>query len=234
MYAFDFEGHGRSPGLRGDIREVDYAVEDIQMVIRDIKQQFPETPLLVGGHCMGGMLSILAAQKMSDSIDGLMATAPLLDFADEIPKVVQETAKYVTSMAATFPILSLDFQHLGSEDAVQELLDDELVYKGKLRARMVSQVNKYGRAARESVKKFQKPIWIMHGDHDTLANPDVIRRLQGEIVNERSEITLLSDQLHMMLHGTHWKEITSSMSEWIYDAIVRITPVKSMNYRDRK
>lgn len=218
----DFEGHGHSPGLRGDIKKIEFAVEDMLMVRRELASKFPEVPIVIGGHSIGGLIAAHTVFQYPDSFEGLIMTAPLLGFASNVPRIVQETAKYVNSMAATFPIMTLDYDRLGSTEAMERMHGDELVHQGKLRARLVAQVHEFGEKIAEAMKNdFPVPFWIGHGDADAFADHQKSLEIKNESDDERSFVSIYQSELHFLLHDKNGGMIRKDIKNWVYDAIIR-------------
>src|SRR4051794_38704045 len=55
--AFDLRGHGASGGRRGDTR-FEAAFADIDRLLADAADRYPERPLFLYGHSLGGLLVI--------------------------------------------------------------------------------------------------------------------------------------------------------------------------------
>jgi len=229
MVSYDFEGHGRSPGLRGDIKDIDAAAEELKMAGVELNRQYPDIPVLVGGHSIGGLIAGVAAARYTEEFAGLLMTAPLLGFASNIPGVVQETARYVTSMAATFPILSLNFEELGQKSIIKEFEKDDLVHLGKIRARLISQVHEYGSKLAKQLKAgLPIPFWLGHGDGDAFADHRISSEIMDENIDENSTVNIYPDRLHFLLQGDNWQNICQDMLEWTNSHVIESYKVDSI------
>jgi len=62
VLALDFQGHGRSGGMRGDIGSLEQTIAD---VVGAIREQRRPVPLIVVGHSLGSMIAFLAAHKLA-------------------------------------------------------------------------------------------------------------------------------------------------------------------------
>lgn len=216
MVGYDMEGHGRSPGLLGDIKDIDATAEDLRMVVGELKRQYQNVPVIIGGHSIGGLIAGITASRYPDEVDGLILTSPLLKFASNIPGIVQETAKYVNSMAATMPIISLDFNELGQQPIIDEFKNDNLVHWGKIRARLISQVYEFGNKLATQLKTgLPIPFWLGHGDVDAFANHQISSEIKDENINENSNVNIYQDGLHFLLHENNWQEVVEDMINWI-------------------
>lgn len=215
VFAFDMEGHGGSEGLRADVREFSYYVDDTIQFFHGVEEHFTDRPHYLVGHCMGALVAAEAAQRLNDSIAGILMSAPLFTFAREVPKVVQQTASYVSALAATFPIMSLDMERLSCDrEVLHDFLNDPLTCTGKLRARMASHLIEGGKKALQFVRKAQKPTWIGHGTDDELADPRTVEELQNEQLKNLS-VQLYKEYRHFLLQDPGWERVADDMVKWI-------------------
>ncbi|MCM1267325.1 MAG: alpha/beta hydrolase [Bacteroidales bacterium] len=79
-------GHGRSYRLGSDEKDLslvhvdDYMryVEDLLLVCRTAAQEFPDLPLYLYGHSMGGGIAAAAAAKAPELFSGLVLSSPMI------------------------------------------------------------------------------------------------------------------------------------------------------------
>ena len=58
VFAWDLRGHGRSSGQRGYVESFDEFEKDLRIVVAKVKESCPETPLILFGHSMGGLITL--------------------------------------------------------------------------------------------------------------------------------------------------------------------------------
>lgn len=215
VYALDYEGHGKSSGLRCDVREFSYYVDDAQQLYQAVRDAHDDQPLYIFGQCIGALVGIQLARRIQEDVSGLILSAPMFKFAPEVPKIVQDTAGYISAMAATFPILSLDYSTFSREETVvQAFLEDELNCKGKLRARMVSHIIEQGRKSWKVLQELDLPVWIGHGSDDEFADPASTEALLDS-EKENLKVNLFDGHKHFLLHEQGSDRILGSVCEWI-------------------
>lgn len=79
VYSLDLRGHGRSDGKPGDVDYIGQYADDVADVVRAIKQEKPNSKILIAGHSMGGGISLrYAMNENSPSVDGYLMFAPQL------------------------------------------------------------------------------------------------------------------------------------------------------------
>ncbi|GIX93316.1 monoglyceride lipase [Caerostris darwini] len=87
VFGHDHVGHGRSDGPRALINDVHELVEDSLMHIQRIRKQYPNLPLFLCGHSMGGAVAVFLAFQVP--VNGMALIAPAL-------AVNPETATFFT------------------------------------------------------------------------------------------------------------------------------------------
>jgi len=78
VFGPDHPGHGLSQGERLVIEDFDAVVNDVGNVVASVRCQYPDLPLYVVGHSMGGMIATRYVQLNSGEVRGLVLSAPLL------------------------------------------------------------------------------------------------------------------------------------------------------------
>lgn len=100
--AVDLYGHGESPGRRGHIRdfEADHlgAVDDM---IRRVEREWPDTPLVLVGHSLGGLIVARWAQRrvFAGRLRGLVLMAPFVEPRLPIPAWKRAAARLLGRLA---------------------------------------------------------------------------------------------------------------------------------------
>ena len=74
VYTLDHEGHGKSGGTKGNIVAMSGVLDDFDHLRRTAHDQYPDLPLVVLGHSMGGLIAL--DYLVSKGQDGVTAAAP--------------------------------------------------------------------------------------------------------------------------------------------------------------
>lgn len=206
VYGPDHAGHGHSEGERALVEDISKIVEDLHAVMTRAHANHPRCPAVLIGHSMGGLISLVYAQKHADSLDALVlsgpvlatnpALAPLLDL-DEIPDVPIDPA-----------VLSSD------PEVGQRYADDELVYHGPFKKPTLIAMASAVQAIPHGASVGDLPVLWMHGKLDQLVPVDTTRpvvervcgrleqrlypKAQHEIFNEINKDEVLDDMISFL------------------------------------
>lgn len=77
VFRYDQIGHGKSGGKRGFMKSTDDLSENLKIIVNRIKSEYPDFPVFVIGHSMGGETVLLYAAKYPHTVDGLVVTDPV-------------------------------------------------------------------------------------------------------------------------------------------------------------
>ncbi len=76
VYAMDHRGFGRSGGLAGHIDDYHTYVEDICVVVAEIRRRHPEAAIYMLGHSMGSIFATYFAAKYGSMLTGVLFLNP--------------------------------------------------------------------------------------------------------------------------------------------------------------
>lgn len=78
VFGNDHAGHGKSAGERVLIEDFEKIVEDVRLVVQGAQSRFPDLPVVLIGHSMGGMIAARYAQRFPQDLRALVLSAPVL------------------------------------------------------------------------------------------------------------------------------------------------------------
>lgn len=106
VYTPDLRGHGVDPQRRGDIDYIGQFEDDLADLIIGIKQDSPESKIIMGGHSSGGGLAIrFAGGQYGEQADAYLLLAPFIFY--NAPTTRQNAGGWATPYTARIIGLSL-------------------------------------------------------------------------------------------------------------------------------
>ena len=172
LFSFDHRGHGRSGGARGHISSIDDFLNDIDFLLEKARTRYPNLPILLYGHSLGGILVLNYTLNRKPDIKGVIATSSGLRTALEEQPVKIMMAKILGSIIPTTAIASgLDPKAISrDETVVQTYLKDPLVHD-KVTLGFGKVMLGVTRWTLDNAKDFPLPLLLMHGKNDAIAYP---------------------------------------------------------------
>ena len=80
VYRYDARGHGKSGGKRGFVNSYWEMVDDLRVVVQLAKKAYPNVPVFILGHSMGGHVAALYGTKYPNEVRGIILAAGVLRY----------------------------------------------------------------------------------------------------------------------------------------------------------
>ncbi|MHA1266612.1 MAG: lysophospholipase [Candidatus Helarchaeota archaeon] len=221
FYILDYRGHGRSEGKKGDIKDFQSYIDDLDEFLRFIQQQYPAKPLFLMGESMGGIVSLNYVAQNPRRVQGLIEFAPAVRF-------------HLRSFSITdlFKALGWFFIHLvrpgkcvikvkgqekmGIRNPLHQQYDFENPYHlEKVSPRYFLQINKYSKKAYKIGEEISIPIIIFQGEADKAVSVEGVQAFFRTISSEDKELLLIPEAYHVLFTDPAFQEYWDKVRNWI-------------------
>lgn len=206
-HAYDHRGHGRSAGRRCHVDRFDEYLEDLALVLEQVRAERAGDPAFLIGHSMGGLVVATFTRERKPDVSGVVLSGAALALPEGNSRI-----RLARLMRAILPRLrldaGLDLQGLSTDPRVIEAyLADPLVERkmtASLAAELLGAVERTG----PNGSDVAPPLLVLHGGDDPICPPDGSERfaaaaregrfvrypgLRHEIFNEPSHRDVLHD-----------------------------------------
>ncbi len=182
--AWDHIGHGHSDGQRGHIHNYEQLLFEIDLAVNKAKEYFPNVPIILYGHSMGGSIVLNHAIRRCCSVDAIISTSPWLRLTKHVSPILDNTVTVLNYIAHYLPFKSplnpLEISHL--EDEVAKYKEDKLIHN-RITPRLYVSIRRAGLYALKYAKRIKTPILLMHGEADQItsfeASKEVSKKIDG-------------------------------------------------------
>ena len=198
--ALDHRGHGRSAGPRGHCLDFHELVSDLRTLADMAAEWWAETPRLLFGHSMGGLIAFLYLLRHPETVRAGALTGPAFRVPDQAPRSVQRIAILLGRVAPRLTLKSkLDQTALARDPAVgQAYVKDPLVHRaatvGFFRAIKAAQA-----IARIEAPKLKVPLLILQGDADRIVDPAGAADIAARLTSPH-QLIMLPGYFHELLN----------------------------------
>ena len=215
VYAHDFRGHGRSDGPRGYLqRWADY-LHDLTQSFLQCRQTYPELPVILWGHSLGGLIALDAVIQAPTSFSGLILSAPAVGKTGVSPFLfaLGQVLSWV------WPRFSRDLgfdPRACSRDSeiVRQYLADPLRHT-RGTARLSTEFQKAQIRVLEELAEIQIPTLVMHGGGDRITNPKDSVRLYESLRMEDRQLIQYPHAYHELFLDINKDQVIRDMTRWI-------------------
>ena len=210
VYRFDFRGHGRSDGPRGDVQSFQDYLIDVDAAVEHARKAFPALPLFLIGHSMGGLVAAAYAAEHPGSVDGGVTTGaavrlmPALDF-------LKGCSRYSHGERGDerFSFVMPYWQEEGAEAWREDrfMLDSVTV---RLAGRVWIQGADW---FAPRVKDVTAPLLILHGEEDCLVPPEASKWFYESVSSQDRTLNLYPKRGHLLLGG--YSDVLDDIAAWL-------------------
>lgn len=216
VFCLNHQGHGLSEGRKGYIGCFATYAADLSSFIVEMSAKYPDIPVFLLGHSMGGTIAIDYCLKNHDKIGGLILSAPALQTGKSIKKWQLLLTKILATIAPKAGVDRLDSSVISKDQAVVAAYrNDELVYTGKLSARLCLEMLKTMQALPRETVKIRLPVLIMHGAEDRLISPAGSLKIHEMIGSEDKTLKIYQGLYHEIMNEPEKDMVYEDILEWI-------------------
>lgn len=172
VLAIDVRGHGLSDGKRGYTPSYEILLLDIEELLKAARAEYPDLPMTLFGHSMGGnLVANFVKTKTTSELSGFILSSPFFDVAFDPPKwkvkLANMVGKLLPGLVQSNEIevgaISRDLKE------VEKYQEDPLVHN-RISVRLFLELIKNGKAVIENDKALKIPGLHYHGDADRLVS----------------------------------------------------------------
>lgn len=213
VFRYDQLGHGESDGTRGFMKSPDDLSENLKVMVDYVKDNYPDLPLFVMGHSMGGETVLLYGAKHPQTVDGLIVTDPASFLEDQ-----------EIGLASILPVQG------NSTDVIPNVIgggldsDPRVLEKYKNNPQVLHNLTVgiendalYNGALylRDNIDKIVDPILFLHGLADGVVSYRDSMKAYTKISSKDKELHVYPFLMHEILNEPSRKwDIYKEINEW--------------------
>ncbi|MBM7565033.1 alpha/beta hydrolase [Paenibacillus sacheonensis] len=171
VFGFDQVGHGRTEGKRGHTKSYIALMDGVDAMLAETKRRYPDKPLFLYGHSMGGNVTLNYVLRRKPDIAGVIVTGPWLRLAFNPPPLQLIIARVVNRL---FPSYTNDRpmvgDHLTSDPVMVKRYQEDELGHGAITARFFLSVQGAGLWALKHASEWRVPLLLMHGGSDKVTS----------------------------------------------------------------
>jgi alpha-beta hydrolase superfamily lysophospholipase len=170
VYAIDHWGHGKSDGTPGFVPRFSAFTDGMAELLTLVEVNHGETPRLLLGHSMGGLISTLFLIERQSAFAAAALSGPAIVPGAPPSRFTIWISRFLSRFFPRLGVLALDANGVSRDPAVVSAYRaDPLVYTGKIGARLGKEFMDAMAAAQAGAPRITLPILLQHGEKDSLA-----------------------------------------------------------------
>jgi len=215
VYAVDHAGHGRSPGVRGNIGSMAGVVAGVDELARFAQSRHPATPTFVYGHSFGGLVALQYVTGDPVPLRGVVVSAPAVDTSAAHP-VQTKLATVLSRVAPNLGALALDAETVSRDpDVVRDYRTDPLNFTGKMRARTGAEILQTVQGLEPRLARLTLPLYLLHGSADRLVKPSATDWVMARATAAEVTVRRWPGLYHEPHNEPEKAQVLDEVVEWI-------------------
>ncbi|KAL2621134.1 hypothetical protein R1flu_001339 [Riccia fluitans] len=225
VYGIDYEGHGKSEGLQCYIPKFDQLVADCEAYFKSIteREEYVDKPRFLCGESMGGAVAILVSKRDPSFWSGLVLVAPMCKISEKIkpPPVVTAILKRMCRVIPTWRIVpTRDVIDNAFKETVkrEQIRSNPFAYQGQPRLLTALEMLKASEKVEANLSKIFLPFLCLHGEADTVTDPEVSKSLYNESISLDKSLKLYPGMWHGLTTGEPDQNVEivfRDITEWL-------------------
>lgn len=221
LFGADLRGHGRTEGPRGHFPSIEAVFLDIDSLIEQAHKLYPNLPLILYGHSLGGILVLYYGLKQKPNIKGIIASSPGLHTALEEQPVKVLAAKILGSLIPSVTIPSgLDANAISHDKKVVEIYNNDPLVHNKMSLGFGKIMLGVIQWTLEHACEFSLPLLLMHGKADSIAYPSSSIEFASKL-NKKCKLVLWEGAYHELHNEPEKAEVFKTMTGWINEQLIK-------------
>ncbi len=217
-WAFDYRGHGRSPGRRGHVQHFRLYTDDLDAALATVRREFARLPVALLGHSQGGLVVADQVLRRPAGVSGMVLSSPFLGLnPDRRPSALLAAAAQVLSRVA--PTLSFDnsvgSEYISHDPAVVAAYDADPLVNHRVSARWFTTTLEVLEDVNRRAPTLSVPALVMQSGDDHLVDPAATRDWAARAPAGLVEYVEWPGLYHEMFNETVHETVLARAEVWL-------------------
>lgn len=211
VFGPDHLGHGQSQGERVLIEDFESVVDDLHHAVTSVCKSFPDLPLVIIGHSMGGMIATRYVQRYGNEVRALVLSGPLLGEQTQISEMYK---------LAEIPDTPLDITTLSRDPEVGlHYQADPLVWHGPFKRATLGAIGNMLTLIHNGPGFGSLPTLWLHGEGDRLVLVEESQQTLNKLRGSDFDRELYSGAQHEIFNEINRDEVLRRVGGFIVRAL---------------
>lgn len=211
----DLPGHGRSGGPRG-FTSFDEISGEIDHLLTEIRQRYPEKPVFLYGHSMGGAAVLDYVLRRRPALRGAIVTSPGLAAGESVAAAKVFLAKVMARVMPAFSMSNgLDRNNLSHDQAVIEAYQRDPLVHDRISARLGFDILTRGEGLIEQAKDFPVPLLLMQGSADHIVSAAAVSRFAAAVPPDKLTFQMWEGLYHELHNEPQNEQVFQTILNWL-------------------
>ena len=224
VYGVDHVGHGKSSGTRVYVERFEDYTDTLKIYFDMVRHWQPEKPVFLVGHSMGGLIGAVYLLDHQAELTGAVLSGPAVKVHDTVSPAFIFVGKLISVLMPKLGLIGLEAEGVSRDPAVvQAYVNDPLVCRGKVTARLSAELVKAIRRVAAEATKITLPILILQGTADRLVDPKGAQMLYDAVNSVDKTIKIYDGLYHEVYNEPEHGQVLGDVKAWLETHLSRRT-----------
>jgi acylglycerol lipase len=208
VFGIDYEGHGKSDGIRCYIKSFEDIVNDCATFFKSVAErvEYREKARFLYGESMGGAVALLIHRKQPNYWSGAVLVAPMCKITEELkPRpLVLSILWTLTAIIPTWKLMpTQDISEMAIKDPNKrtEIGANPYVYRGRPRLKTAFELLMTSLDIEKRLDEVRLPFLVLHGEDDKVTDSSVSKLLYASSKSLDKTLKLYPNMWHGLTYG---------------------------------
>ncbi len=217
-----------APDLRGhkkekvDIKKFDLYVQDSLDVLKWIREHYPQKPIYIMGHSMGGLIATIMGLKFPtkmEEIKGFVFSSPYYRNAVKVAKILEVLSGFLAFILPKMKVPTEDFVDFLTHDeeiTKRHREDENKGLRGKfVTVRWANEILKAQKYVDKHISEWKFPAYYVLSGQDKLTDTPAAKQMISRIKSDLVKLRIEPDNYHENFNELNREEIFKDIFEWM-------------------
>jgi alpha-beta hydrolase superfamily lysophospholipase len=216
VLAFDFRGHGLSPGRRGVVRRYDELCDDLRAALAWVETERPGLPRFALGHSNGGLVVLRGVVDGGLDVAGMVLSNPALRVASPVPRWKLGVGRVLRRVAPRVTLdTAVDLATLTRDPAMIAARRDDSLRHSRINGPLFFGLVEGGRAIHRRAGEITTPVLLVLGESDPLIDSAFTSAVFDRLGSPDKSRVTFPEALHEPLNDLDRAAVLDVVSGWL-------------------
>ena len=219
MIGGDLPGLGRSKETRGHISDFNQYLEKVDQWLDFVKKEYPDQPIFLFGHSMGGLIVLRYLQERAEELSGVIVTSPAIRLGMKIPAWQVKLAEIMVKIWPTLRLKSgIKAEQLTHDEAIVKANQVDPLVQGKVTIQWFFEFQKSIQefwAEVDFLKDLDFRLLYLQAGEDALVDPQASKDFVREMQSDKIDFHFLPGLYHEVLNEVDREKYLKMIVDWI-------------------
>jgi acylglycerol lipase len=216
VYGVDHVGHGKSSGTRVYVERFEDYTDTLKTYFDMVSRWQPAKPVFLVGHSMGGLIGAVFLLGHQAELTGAVLSGPAVKIQDNVSPAFIFVGKVISVLMPKMGVIGLEAEGVSRDPAVvQAYVNDPLVFRGKVTARLSAELVKAIRRVTAEAANIRLPILILQGSADRLVDPKGAQMLFDAVSSADKTIKIYDGLYHEVYNEPEHDQVLGDVEAWL-------------------